>query len=290
MGESGIMSGVHGRDLDAATWAAIEALYAAVWPKMPERLRVAESLGVRWADFTTPFVWFEDGHALATVGVLEHPVRLASADVVVAGIHAVATHPEHRRRGLCRALLEAAVEWIDARYTIAKLSTDSPAVYKRHGFVSRPLGRWRVASAGAHGAPRRLDLRDPADLRLARQRFASRCSISDNFATREPGWLSLIDAALAGVESTWFWDVSDVDTMLVAEPGENHWTIHDIVAPRLVSLTSLVPPACEQVTLLFEPDLIAADSTPSRVEDGGFMTRGPWPLGDLVGMPPLWEH
>src|SRR5688572_9540055 len=97
-----LRGGIHGSALPPDEWAAIDALYQRVWQGMPARLRQAEVLGARWADHTTPFTWFEGGRALATVGVLEHPVVLSGREITIGGIHSVGTDPAHRGRGLCR--------------------------------------------------------------------------------------------------------------------------------------------------------------------------------------------
>src|SRR5690606_4149797 len=115
------------------------------------RLRHHRKQWENWADCTTPFTWFEHGRALATVGVLEHPVRLAGSDTVIAGIHAVCTDPDHRGRGLCRRLMQAAVEWAAPRFPLMELSTGSPPVYRSAGFTL--VRTYRFAARPVGGAP-----------------------------------------------------------------------------------------------------------------------------------------
>lgn len=292
----GLLGGVPGRDLDAATWVAIEALYDRVWPGLSSRLRTAESLGARWADCTTPFVWFEGGRAVSTVGVLAHPVILAGEDAVLAGFHAVATDPGHRRRGHCGRLLAAAVAWAEERYALAELCTASPAVFRPAGFRELVVHRFLIQALEVGGGPRplrRLDLADPEDRALVRRRLDARVPVSRRFATREPGWLTLIDAALAGVTARWFYEAREVEAVVVAERDERGWVLHDLIGPALPPLEAILrslPDPAGEVRLSFAPDLVAPDARPEPFPEQGFMVRGAWPTLPPIGMPPLWEH
>jgi GNAT superfamily N-acetyltransferase len=283
----GLRGGVPGMDLSPAEWAGIVALYGRVWPRLPDRIRHAEALGARWAEQTTPFTWFEHGRALAHVGVLEHPVRLAGTDTSIAGFHAVCTDPDHRGRGLCRRVLQAAIEWASPRFSLMKLSTAVPQVYESAGFVLRPTHHFALPSRPVTSTPlRRMDLRDAADLRLLRDHLARRVPISDVFATRDPGWLILIDAALAGVTATWFHHAAEADAIVVGEQNDTGWDIDDLITPRR---PPQLPPLAGEVVLRFTPDLVAPDATPVPVP-AELMVRGPWPELPPFGVPALWEH
>lgn len=283
----GLRGGVPGTNLDRSEWNAIFALYGATWPRLPERIQHAEALGARWAEHTTPFTWFEHGRALAHVGVLEHPVRLAGADTAIAGFHAVCTDPDHRGRGLCRKVLQAALDWSSSRFPLAKLSTAVPRVYESAGFALRPTHHFALPSRPVTPTPlRRMDLDDPDDLRLLQDHLASRVPISDVFATRDPGWLILIDAALAGVTATWFHHAPEADAILVGEQTDTGWIIDDLITSHL---PPEVPPLAGEVVLRFTPDHVAPEATPVPAP-AEFMVRGPWPELPLFGVPALWEH
>lgn len=284
----GLQGGVHGGRLTPGEWAAIDALYDRVWPTMPARLRHAERLGARWAEHTTPFTWFEHGRALATAGVLCHPVRLAGDDVAIAGFHAVCTDPDARGRGLCRAVMRAAVDWAEPRYPLMKLSTATPEVYRSAGFAVRPT--YRFAPAPTPGAPvamRRLNLDDPDDLALVRDRLATRAVASDVFGTRDPGWLSIIDAAIARVTSSWFYELPELDAVLVADRTDDGWRVDDLIAREL---PARLPALGAPVTLQLTPDRLAPDARllPEPIEE--LMVRGPWPDLPPFAVPALWEH
>lgn len=284
----GLRGGIHGTGLDRTEWAAIEALFQRVWPGMPARIRHAEALGARWAEHTTPFTWFEDGRALAHAGALEHPVRLAGADTIIAGFHAVCTDPGQRGRGLCRRVLQAAIDWAAPRFPLMKLSTGVPQVYQSAGFALRPAHQFALPAASVTSTPlRRMDLDRPDDLHLLQRYLRDRAPISEVFATRDPGWLILIDAALAGVTATWFHHAPDADAILVGEPTATGWVLDDLISHRV---PAEIPALAGDLVLRFTPDLIAPAATPVPMPVDEFMVRGPWPDLPPFGVPALWEH
>src|SRR5689334_7567988 len=118
-----LYQGRPGSDYDATFWRALHRLQDRIWPKMSARIESARKFGVHWETETTPFAWVEQGRVLAHAGVIAHPIRLLGVDRVVAGIHAVCVDPEVRGHGLGRRCIEAALAWIDERYSLVKLST-----------------------------------------------------------------------------------------------------------------------------------------------------------------------
>src|SRR5262245_38343439 len=186
----------HGRpgtDYDAAFWQALHALQDRIWPQMSTRIEAARMLGVQWEAQTTPFAWVEKERALAHVGVIAHPLRLLGEDRVVAGIHAVCTDPQARGRGLGRRCMEAALAWIDERFDLAKLSTTIPAFYARWGFSVVPTHRFVARHTGGAGPARPATLDDATRICAL---LSARAPTSHVYATRDTGWLPIIDLAL----------------------------------------------------------------------------------------------
>ena len=186
----------HGRpgtEYDATFWQALHALQDRIWPQMSTRIEAARKLGVHWEAVTTPFVWVEENRALAHVGVIAHPLRLLGENCLVARIHAVCTDPDARGRGLGRRCMDAALAWIDERFDLVKLSTTIPAFYGRWGFSVVPTHRFVAQRAGGAGPARPATLDDTARICAL---LSSRTPTSDVYATRDPGWLPIIDLAL----------------------------------------------------------------------------------------------
>jgi GNAT superfamily N-acetyltransferase len=238
-----IIGGERGTAYDSAFWAMVYALYGAIWTRMPARLHDATALGFPWPPTTHPFAWIEGGRALAHTGVLLHPVRLAGEDRVIAGVHAVCSHPDARGRGLSRACMDAAVAWIDRHGLVAKLGTDLVGFYEKWGFRDVPNHHFVADHTGRGNASARLlsPTRVAADAGLLRSALRRRCVVSDVFATRdEDGWLVAIDLALAGGLDSWAWHLPELDAVLLAEHDGDTLVVHDLLAPERPSLDALL--------------------------------------------------
>jgi GNAT superfamily N-acetyltransferase len=285
----------HGRpgtDYDATFWHALHALQDRIWPQLSSRIEAARKLGVHWEVETTPFAWFEEERALAHVGVIAHPLRLLGEHRVVAGIHAVCTDPEARGRGLGRRCMEAALDWIDERFELAKLSTAIPAYYARWGFSPVSTHRFVAHRAGGGGPARPAILDDTAHIRAL---LSARAPTSDVYATCEPGWLPIINLALQGRLPNGVLVVPQRDFLIVARQQGVDLHLDDIVGPELPGLAEVlaaIPFRFERVIYGFTPDRLdpGARPDPVPVEEGVMQVRGAWPTLPPFAVPSIWEH
>jgi GNAT superfamily N-acetyltransferase len=148
----------------------------------------ARRLNWAWERVSTPFVYVEGGALLSHVGVLEMPLFLTGAAQRVGGIHAVCTHPEHRRRGLFRRVMEDALRYCDERYETVELTTDHPEYYD-------PSTTSRSAFASSRStASSRSWARAAVDPACARSTSASRATSG-----------SSIDCSRSGSRSRAWW-------------------------------------------------------------------------------------
>ena len=285
----------HGRpgpDYDATFWQALLSLQDRIWPKMSARIETARKLGVHWEAETTPFAWVEGGRALAHVGVTAHPLRLLGENRVVAGIHAVCVDPEARGRGLGRRCMEAALAWIDERFDLAKLSTAIPAFYGRWGFSVVRTHRFVAQRAGGGGPARPAILEDTARIRAL---LSARMPTSNVYATREPGWLPIMDLALQGRLPGGVLVVPQRDFLIVARQHEKVLHLDDVVGlelPRLDEVLAAIPFRFEQVYYSFTPDRLDPGARPELVprKEGVMQVRGGWPKLPPFGVSSVWEH
>lgn len=288
----GLVAGV-GAELGPRFWEPVYALLDEVWPALPARVELAGRLGYPWEGCTHPFAWFEGGRALAHVGVLRHPVRLNGEDRVIAGIHAVCSHPDARGRGLVRRLMEQALRHVDATCDAAKLHTDHPDLYARFGFRVAPVHQFRAARRGSGGSGRVLaPSTAPADAELLRAAWSARVPVSDRFASRDPGWLVAIDAALQRALDARF--VAGAGGIVAARLNGRVLFVDDVFADRLDAdeVLSWVPWPFDEVVWTFAPDRIDPGAAPevAPADHGSFMVRGRFdPLGP-IGVGALWEH
>ena len=285
----------HGRpglDYDAAFWQALHTLQDCIWPHLSARIVAARKLGVHWEAETTPFAWVEEERALAHVGVIAHPLRLRGDDCVVAGIHAVCVDPEARARGLGRRCMEAALAWIDGRFDLAKLSTTIPTFYARWGFSVIPTHRFVAQRAGGGGPARPAGLDDAARIRAL---LAARTPPSDVYATRESGWLPIIDLALQGRLPGGVLVVPRRDFLIVARHQGEVLHLDDVVGPELPGLEEVlaaIPFRFERVIYGFTPDRLdpGARPEPVPIEEGVMQVRGAWPKLPPFAVSSVWEH
>jgi len=284
-----------GRDYDAAFWEPVRALYEEAFPGLTRGIDAAASIGFRWQDVTTPFALFEGDRCVAHVGVLSHPMRLQVHAVSNAGIHAVGTAADYRRRGLCRDLLGRALAWADGSHSLAKLHTDVPEVYAGHGFKTIPTWRFRSAAEPVARVQKRplRPLADAQDAALLRERLHLRAPVSERCASADDGWMLGIVAALSGRLDDSMWWLPEHETIAVFGEQDGATLVVEVIADALPPAEVIAggAPRPEQPLLYtFDPDRIepGAQAIPSPAT-GAFMVRGEWPPFS-VGLSPLWEH
>lgn len=276
--------------------AAIARLYDAVWPGLPERIARAAELGADWYEVSTPFVHFEDGRALAHVGVVTIPLVVEGVAVEVAGIHAVATHPDHRGRGLIRGVLARAVAFAERRHATQQLSTAVPDVFTGHGFRAVAQHRF-VVGMPKRGAPTLAPVR--FDDLEARRRLGdlvrNRTPVSLRLGPVDEGHMVFINEVLetGGLRRVRY--DADLDLALVVEEVDDTVEVVDLIARELPPLDDVLARLDTRATrarLYFTPDRFAVK--PLAVEpawpDDFVMVRGPYPpeeRGDPFVLPPL---
>lgn len=287
-----------GSDYDGRWWRAVRQLYEEAFPGLPAGIDRAGRLGARWTEVSTPFALFEADRCVCHVGVISHPMRLLGRDVRVAGIHAVCTAADRRRRGLCRDALTRALDWADRTHDVVKLHTDVPAVYTGHGFRTSPTWRFRATARPAATVEKRLlrPSQEPADASLLADRLACRVPVSDRCATADPGWLVTIVAALSGRLDQAFWWLPDHDAVIAFDEKRDFTLVVDVIAavlPPPEAILAAAPDPQRPALWSFSPDRIdpAAEPVRAPARIGSFMVRGAWPA-ELVrfGVSPFWEH
>lgn len=280
---------------DVARRRALIELLASCWPHVPEAIDRARAWGADWCSVSTPFARWAGPRAAAVVGVIEMPIRLARHDVVVAGVHGVCTHPAHRGRGLFRDAMEEALASIDARGRTAILWTEEPGIYERFGFRAVRESVLELDARGAIPAgARRLDPDRPADLERLVARLRGRAPVSEQLASRDPGWHVLIDLALLGVDAPTLVEIGELDAVVAITEGDGALRIDDVIAPRMPPIDAVLewlrapPGEGSPIAMAFRPDAIASRWTavPHPATDV-LMVRGAWPIEPPFALSPL---
>lgn len=95
---------------------------------------LANQFNMALGGFFYGFVWIEEGQVVGNVTIS----RISPENWLISN---VAVHPEHRRRGIARDLMEASVEWIDERrgrwaiLEVRRENVPAKALYADMGFV-----------------------------------------------------------------------------------------------------------------------------------------------------------
>jgi GNAT superfamily N-acetyltransferase len=80
-------------------------------------------------------VWREGGQIIGHMAVMMRAIRLGGDLVDVAGLADVATHPDHRGKGIAAALLQAAIGQLRATQAQYFLLFGTAGLYGAHGFA-----------------------------------------------------------------------------------------------------------------------------------------------------------
>jgi GNAT superfamily N-acetyltransferase len=283
--------GPHEVYLDERRRRSLLALLDHGFAGLATRIAEAARAGHRWEEVTEPFVAWEGAEAVGHVGVLMHCIQCSGAAMEVAGIHAVVTRSDRRRRGIARRLLDEALAWADGRVPLAKLATDLPDVYAPHGFRPVTMHRFHVEHAGGDDRGRRLT---GAERPWLAELVAERAPISNRLASLDPGWLVGIDLALGRRAPTDLVVLDDLGAVVDWEVVGGALRLHDVFARELPPLADVVgrAPPHERVELWFCPDRLAPTARPEPLPEAGvWMFRGPWPLDDSpIAVSRLAEH
>jgi len=245
---------------------------------------------VCWDQVSMPFTMALDGKVVAHVGVIELPMIIMGTRTTVATMHAVATHPEYRRRGFYRTVMEEALEYCSGHLDTQILTTEHPEYFEPFGFRHVQEHRFRCIrprdiSAGARrgaggGGFRLLNLDAPADLAALFTLLGNREAVSQVAGI-------VRERAIFCFNESWrplYYD-PDLDTIICIESEGDTLRLYDIVSRRIPTLGEVLerlPHAVSEVLIHFSPDRLDAGSDPEPYlldHDGPshLMVRGPFP-------------
>lgn len=256
-------------------------LLDAVFPGVRQVARNARALGASWESVSTPFIHFEQGRAVSHVGVIELSLVLLGQTVTVGSIHGVATHPDVRRRGHFRRLMEEALEYCASRYETLILTTEHPEYFAPFGFrvVSEHLFTVKCDSAGGGDGFRLLDTRQASDLALLHRLLEARQAVSQVVGVVNEKAVFCFNEG-----SRLLHYAADLDVIVCMGLEETRLKLFDIVGPKIPPLARVlerIPRRLDEVAICFSADQLAveAEATPYVLDHDGpsyLMVRGPF--------------
>lgn len=258
-------------------------------------------LGV-WPNGYRAFSWMDGDVIAANVSCRPLPLIVGGQPVAAGQIHAVATRPQYRRRGLFVDLMRRALDYADPRFACVLLYTERPRLYQRFGF--RPLVehrfRGRLAPDGAarrSPSRRRLSLGAADDVALMLDLFARRQPVS-----RHLGLAGNEDIFLANALTHPDWRLSylpDEPALIVWDRQVRVTRLLDVVGGRMPASGTLAAAigadigqsgVSAEIEVLFPPDLLGGSFAPFPhvPEDNDILcVRGPFAIEDTPFMLPL---
>lgn len=252
-------------------------LLEVVFPGISDAAEQIKKLGVSWESASTPFIYFDDDVAISHVGVLEIPMQIVNKRVTVGGIHAVATHPEFRRRGYYRQVMAEVLKYCDQRYETLILTTSNPEFYTAFGFrvIQEYIFKIKCNSTTGSSNFRFLNIADNQDVELLHRLLSTRSPVSNKVGVIEEKALFLFNES-----SKNFYYAEDLDLIACMTIENSQLHLFDIVATQLYTLKQIlsrIPQIIEEVVIYFSPELLDVEDTqavPYKLEDGVLMVRG----------------
>ncbi|MUL35301.1 GNAT family N-acetyltransferase [Gloeocapsopsis dulcis] len=248
------------------------------------------AMGAPWETASTPFIRFDDDIAIAHVGVLEIPLQIMGESVTVGGIHAVATHPEYRRRGYYREIMREVLDYCDRRYETLVLTTSQPELYEPFGFRVVEEHKF-IKQCDAKGNGDRLqllNLSDSNDVKLLHRLLKTRIPVSNVV-----GVLPQQEKALFCVNEATrpLYYAEDLNVIICMEIEDTQLKLFDVVGtniPTLDALLAQIPQLIKEIIVYFSPDRLNStfQAIPHVLDEALLMVRGKFAAeGDLFMLP-----
>ncbi len=219
----------------------------------------ARTLGAPWEAVSTPFVRFEGEMAVTHVGVLEIPMVVMGQRVTVGVIHGVCTHPEFRRRGYFRQVMEEVLEYCASRYETLLLTTAQPEFYSSFGFrvVQEHAFVTKCSSTGHANGFRVLNTQDLDDLKLLHRLLSDREPVSNVVGVVNEKAVFCFNEGTRPLHYA-----EDLDVIVCIEIEGTRLKLFDLVGTQICPLAAVVeriPQRLDEVVIYFSPDCLEAD-------------------------------
>ena len=256
-------------------------LLETVFPGLRQAAHNAGALGATWESVSTPFLCVEEGRVVSHVGVIELTLVLLEQRVTVGTVHAVATHPDYRRRGYYRKLMEELLQYSENRYDTLVLTTENPEYYTPFGF--RSIGEHcftvKCSSPGGADGLRTLNKQDESDVSTLQRLLETREPVSQVVGVVNESAVFCFNEGGRPLNYA-----EDLDTIICMELEGTRLRLFDLVAPNIPPLDALlerIPYPVEEVVAYFATDRLAAEAVAKSCvldHDGPsyLMVRGPF--------------
>jgi GNAT superfamily N-acetyltransferase len=266
---------------DSALSQRLFALLDVVFPGVSQIAQNAAALGASWESVSTPFVYMNEGRMISHVGVIEIPLVLHGQIVHVGSIHAVATHPDYRRRGYYSQVMKEALQHCEPRYETLVLTTEHPEYFQPFGFrsVQEHLFTVKPRETRGRNGMRLMNVQDANDIALLHRLLETREPVSSVVGVVQEKAVFCFNEGSRPLRY-----VPDLDVMVCLAVEGTQLKLFDIVGPKVPTLAALLEQMSQpiaEVAICFSTDRLAveAQGTPYIFDHDGpsyLMVRGPF--------------
>ncbi len=241
-----------------------------------------------WFDRYIPHALLDRDRIVANVSVTVMTLLVEGAEVRGLQIGTVGTIPEYRGRGLSRRLMELVIERYEPQVDLMFLFANDEVVdfYPKFGFDA--YNEVVFISDGTLtprlGDTRRLDLNNPSDLALIRERLRRRQPLTRRFGAIDYDCITLWHLHNLFPEHIYY--VTSDDVIVVASERNGVLNVWDVVFDHPFDLNravASVPAGADvrQVRYHFSPDLLEFRHDATELpEDSTLFVRGQFPLAE----------
>lgn len=254
-------------------------------PGIASKLEGVRRLGHDWAKLSRPFALFDGERAVAHVGVVGIPLVVEGTEVTVGCLHAAVTHPEARRRGHFRALMERALAWCDASFPAIVAFTDLPGLLEPFGFRRQPEHTFHlpVEPPPRYQGFQKLDFDRSLHVATMRRILEERRPLSSTFAVADRGALVALNLPLHEGDLACLRHCRELDLLAVWGIEQSTLKLYDLIAreaPPLDEVVRQIGRSVQGVEIHFPPPdgwNRPFEPRPASLPGGALWVRGPVP-------------
>ena len=228
-----------------------------------------------WPDNYDAIVVLDGDTPVAGIGVYETLLYIDGRVIKAAQLGCVGVHPDYRKRGLSRLLMEAVFKRYRDRVDFIYLFTgqDNRDFYPLFGFKNHPMQQFSINTVcmNASAAARLLDMNEQADFELLLKVARSRYERDNPIGIRDfSGVLAWRVLGMANEQKHY---LPEQDAIVISRNKENTIEIVDVISSRSLSFAevwnAVGKPAATSCTIRFTPDF--TDSPQCHIIDEPYL-------------------
>ena len=217
-----------------------------------------------WPDNYDAIVVLDGDTPVAGIGVYETPLYVDGRMIKAAQLGCVGVHPDYRKRGLSRLLMEAVFKKYRERVDFIYLFTgqDNRDFYPLFGFQKHPMQHISINTEGmnACGTARLLDMNEKADFDLLMHVARSRYERDNPIGIRD--FSAVLAWRVLSMANEQKYYLPEQDAIVISRSKQAVIEIVDVISIRPMSFSAVWNAvgnvAATSCTIRFTPDFIDA--------------------------------